>query len=281
MSGSASDAAGALVRSLRHHDQADQDRRRRAEHGGDDEMRRRIRDQRRQQRGVEHQHGAGDAGHAAGHHQKQFAARQLRQIGADEQRRLDHAEKDVGGGREPDRAADAERALQQPRHAAHDRRQHAPVEQQRRQHAHDQNDRQRLKRQDEIRARRLEVERQRAAAEIAEHEGGAGARRRRDRVDGVVDGAERLCHRRQLDQHQRGDDGDGKADRHLPERDRAAVFAERPGDRQQRQHAERRLQLQHDPKAPSRDYGSGRLQAQCRAAIQVRPLTREEGSATA
>ena len=212
-------------------------------------MRRRVRDQRREQGGVEHQHGAGDAGHAAGHHQEQFAAGELRQIGADEQRRLDHAEKDIGGGRQPHRAADAERALQQPRHAAHDRRQHAPVEQQRRQHAHDQHDRQRLKRQDEIRARRLEIERQRAAAEIAEHEGGAGARGRRDRVDGVVDGAERLRHRRQLEQHQRGDDGDGKADRRLPQRDRAAVFAKRPCDRQQRQHAERRLQLQHESPA--------------------------------
>ena len=212
-------------------------------------MRRRIRDQRREERGVEHQHGAGDAGHAAGHHQEQFAAGELRQIGADEQRRLDHAEKDIGRGRQADRAADAERALQQPCHAAHDRRQDTPVEQQRRQNAHDQHDRQRLKRQDEIRARRLEVERQRAAAEIAEHEGSAGARRRRDRVDGVVDRAERPCHRRQLEQHQRGDDGDGQANRHLPQRNRAAVLAERPCDRQQRQHAKRRLQLQHESPA--------------------------------
>ena len=60
-----------------------------------------------EQRGIEHLHGAGDAGHTAGHHQKQFAARHLRQIGPHEQRRLDHAEEDVGGGREPDRAADA------------------------------------------------------------------------------------------------------------------------------------------------------------------------------
>jgi len=94
-----------------------------------------------------------------------------------------------------------------------------------------------------------------ATAEIAEHErrtraGGGG-----DRADGIVDGAERFCDRRQLDQHQRGRDSDGKADSDLPDRDGAAVFAKRPGDRQQRQHAERRLQLQHDPKAPSCDYG--------------------------
>ena len=93
---------------------------------------------------VEHQHGAGDAGHAAGHHDEQFAARELREIGPDEQRRLDMADEDVGGGREPDRAADAERALERPGEAAHDRRQDAPVEQQRGQHAHHQHDRQRL-----------------------------------------------------------------------------------------------------------------------------------------
>ena len=49
--------------------------------------------------GVDHQHGAGDAGHAAGHHDEQLAAGEARQIGPDEQRRLDHAEEDVGGGR--------------------------------------------------------------------------------------------------------------------------------------------------------------------------------------
>ena len=159
----------------------------------------------------------------------------------------------------PDRAADAERAFQKPRHAAHDRRQHPPVEQQRGQHAHHQDDRQRLKRQDEIRTGRLEIEGQRAAAEIAEHEGGAGAGRGRNGVDGVVDGAEGAGHQRQLDQHQRGDERDRKSDRRLPPRHRAAVFAERPRHRQQRQHAERRLQLQHDPKAPSGDYDSGGL----------------------
>ena len=205
MSGSSSLGAGVPLAGLRHHDQADQDRRGRAEHRGDDEMRRGIGDQRRQQGGVEHQHGAGDAGHAAGHHQKQFAARQLRQIRPDEQRRFHHAEKDVGRGRQPDRAADAERALQQPRHAAHDRRQDAPVEQQRGQHAHDQHDRQRLKRQNEIGAGRLEVERQRAAAEIAEHEGGAGARGRRDRADGFVDDAEGVRDQRQFYQDDGGE----------------------------------------------------------------------------
>ena len=249
MSGSLKRAAGALAAGFRHHDQADQDRRRRCQHRGDHEMRGGIRDQRRQQRGVEHQHGAGDPGHAAGHHQKQFAARQLRQIRPDEQRRFHHAEKNIGGGGQPDRAADAERALQQPRHAAHDRRQDAPVEQQRGQHAHHQHDGQRLKRQDEIGAGRLEVERQRAAAEIAEHERRARARGGGDRADGVVDDGKGVRDEGQFYQRERGEEGDGKADRRLLQRHRAAVLTDRPRDREQRQYAERRLQLLHP--APS------------------------------
>ena len=74
----------------------------------------------------------------------------------------------------------------------------------------------RLKRQDEIRARRLQVERQRGAAEIAEHEGGACAGGRGNRADGVVDDAERLRDERQLDQRDRGEDGDHQTDRGLP-----------------------------------------------------------------
>src|SRR5579871_4822629 len=47
---------------------------------------------RRQNGGVEHEHGAGDAGHAAGHHHEHFAARQFGEIRPDEQRRLDLAD---------------------------------------------------------------------------------------------------------------------------------------------------------------------------------------------
>ena len=251
MSGSFKFATGALAARLRHHDQADQDRRRRSQHRGDHEMRGGIGDQRRQQRGVEHQHGAGDPGHAAGHHQKQFATRQLRQIRADEQWRFHHAEKYIGGGGKSDRAADPKRTLQQPCHAAHDRRQDAPVEQQRGQHAHHQHYGERLKRQDEIGSGRLEVERQRAAAEIAEHEGSACARGGGDGADGIVDDGKGVRDERQFDQRERGEEGDGKADCGLSQRNSATVLADRPGDREQRQHAERRLQLLHPAPPPS------------------------------
>jgi hypothetical protein len=85
-----------------------------SEHGGDQEMPGDIRHQRAQDSGIEHQHGARDAGHAAGHHNEELRARQLCEIGPDEQRRLDHADEDVGCGREADRAANAKCALQRP-----------------------------------------------------------------------------------------------------------------------------------------------------------------------
>ena len=44
-----------------------------------------IGDQRPEHGGIEHEHGAGDAGHAAGHHDEQLAAGELRQIRLDEQ----------------------------------------------------------------------------------------------------------------------------------------------------------------------------------------------------
>jgi hypothetical protein len=216
MSGSAR-SPPVLVLPVSGTDQADQDRGGRAQHRGNDKMRRGIRNQGRQQGRVQHQHRAGDSGHAAGHHQEQFAARQLRQIGPDEEGRFHHAEKDVGRGGQPDRAADAQRAFQQPGHAAHHRRQHAPIEQKRREHAHDKHDRQRLKRQDKVGAGRLEVERQRAAAEIAEHERGAGARGGRNRADGVVDDAKTARDHRKLEQRHRGQDRDQKPHGGLPQ----------------------------------------------------------------
>ena len=51
----------------------------------------------------------------------------------------------------------------------------------------------------------------------------------------VIDGAERVRDERQFCQRHRGEKGDGQADRGLPWRDRTAVLAECPGDRQQRE----------------------------------------------
>jgi hypothetical protein len=151
------------------------------------------------------------------------------------------SEEDIGGRGKAHRAADAERALQQPGHAAHHRRQHPPVEQQRGQHAHDQHDGQRLERQNKIRAGHFRIERQRSPAEIAEHEGGAGARGRRNGADRVVDHAKGMAHERQFYQHDRGQDSYDQADRRLSQRYRAAVLAKCPGQRQQGDNTEPRL----------------------------------------
>ena len=138
----------------------------------------------------------------------------LREIRPDEQRRFDMADEDVGGGREPDRAADAHRAVEREGEALDDRRQDAPVEQQGRQHAHQQHDRQRVERQHEVLAGEFQLERQCAAADIAEHEGGAGAARRGDGVDRGVQRGEGARDRRHL-QKQRGQhDRDDEADQH-------------------------------------------------------------------
>ena len=81
-------------------------------------------------RGVEHHHRAGDPGHAAAHQREQFAAREPHQIGADQQRRLDMADKDMHRRAEAQRPADPDRAAQHPGEDLDDALQHAPIEQQ-------------------------------------------------------------------------------------------------------------------------------------------------------
>ena len=194
---------------------------------------------------IEHQHGAGDAGHAGRHHHEQFAARQLAEIGPDAKRRLDHAEEDIGGGGQPDRAADAKEALQHNAKAAHDRRQDAPIERERGEHAHHQHHRQGLQGEDEIGAWRLQFERQGSAAEIAENEGGAGTRRRRDTVDGVADHRKAGLELRNLEKQQGEHEGQGDPGRDLPKRHGAAVLAHCKGERQENKHADGRLEALH------------------------------------
>ena len=68
--------------------------------------------------GVDHHHRAGDARHAAGHQREQLAALHAREIGAHQQRRLDHADEDVHRRAQRQRAADAQAPPQQPGEAA-------------------------------------------------------------------------------------------------------------------------------------------------------------------
>ena len=49
---------------------------------------------------VNHHHGSRDASHTARHHDKELAARHLREIRPDEERGLDHADENVGRRRQ-------------------------------------------------------------------------------------------------------------------------------------------------------------------------------------
>ena len=235
-------ARGAAILGVRHHDLADDDRGRRAEHRCDQDVAERVGDDRAQYGRVDDHDRAGDAGHAPGHDDEQLAAAEPREIGAHEQRRLDHADEDIGGGGDADRAAHAHRAPEPPRKGAHHRRQDAPVEQQRRQDAHDQNDRQSLEREHELAAGKFRLERQRAAADIAEHEGGAGAGRRRDGLHHLVESGEGAAYRLHLEQQQRQRDGDAETDGDAPRRNGAAVLADKPRNRDHRRNADQRAQ---------------------------------------
>ena len=194
---------------------------------------------------IKHEHRSRYSGHAAGHHHEHFRARQFCQIRPDEQRRLDLADENIGRRRQPHRAADVERLFQHPRKAAHDRRHDAPIEQQRRQHAHHQHDGQRLKAENEVGARRLELERQRPAADIAEHERRAGPGRGGDGIDRVIDQREHHLDLRHLEHDEREEEGDAEPDAGLPPIHRAAVLADEPGEGEDGEDAEGGLEVEH------------------------------------
>jgi hypothetical protein len=108
------------------------------------------------------------------------------QVGADQQRRLDMADKDVHRRAEAERPADADGPPQHPGERLHDALQHPPVEQERRQRADDQHHRQGAKREDEAAAGLGLGKGQFGAAEIAEDKAGAGLGRLLQRLDRLV-----------------------------------------------------------------------------------------------
>ena len=63
---------------------------------------------------VERQYGSGDRCHAGGHGGEQRAARHGGKIGADQQRRIDHADEDVGRRRGAERPADVKATFVSP-----------------------------------------------------------------------------------------------------------------------------------------------------------------------
>ena len=129
-------------------------------------------------------HGPGDARHAHCHRGEQGTAAHRLDVGADQQRRFDHAEKNIGSRRRAERTTDAQCALQRPTEAFDDFLQNAPMIEQSRQHAHEEDQRQGAKSQDEGIFRCDHPERRWTARNVAEHELQALFRRglqRRDR----------------------------------------------------------------------------------------------------
>ena len=179
----------------------------------------------------------------------------LREIRPDEERRLHIADEDIGRGRQADRAADTERALEHKGKSAHDGRQDFPVEQERREHAHHQHDGQAVEGEHELAAGSFRIEGQRAAAEIAEHEGSASLGRRRHGIDRAVDRRHRAAHRRDFQEDDRQRDGEREADRHAPPGHGIALLADDVSQRQQRDDAESGLKLQHGTHQPVKPAG--------------------------
>ena len=124
------------------------------------------------------------------------------------------------------------------------------MEHQRGEHAHHQHHRQRLQREHELGARRLELEGQRAAAEIAEHERGAGPGRHGDGVDRIADHGERRLQLRDLEHQHCKYEGDRKPGGGLAPRHQAAVLADDEGERQQSEYADDRLNVLHAAPVP-------------------------------
>jgi hypothetical protein len=155
------------------------------------------------------------------------------QVGADQQRRLDMADKDVHRRAEAERPADPDGAPQHPGKSLHDQLQDAPVEQQRRQGADHQHHRQRLEREDKAGTRLGLDKRQIAPAEIAENKAGASVGRLLQRLDALVQQQEHGRCRREFEKQQ----GEAELQQHAgdddPPRHAKPVLADRPGDEQQ------------------------------------------------
>ena len=73
----------------------------------------RAREARLKQARVKRQHGAGHGRHSGGHGGEKRATAHALQIGPDEERRLNHADEDVGGSRGAKRPAYPEGALEE------------------------------------------------------------------------------------------------------------------------------------------------------------------------
>jgi hypothetical protein len=239
-----------LARFRRDHEQRDRDRRGGGDDRRDQDVRERVRHRAGEERRVEHHDRPGDRRHAAGHRDEELRAAHRGDVGAHDERRFDHADEDVCRRRQADGPADAHRAHEQPREPAHEPRQDPPVEQQRRERAHDQHERQRAEREDERGGLGLLLERQRRAAEVAEHERGACPGRAVARADRAVEPKEELGEERHLERERRERERERHAGEHRAPWNRAPPLGDEARERVQREEAEQALDRETHP--PSR-----------------------------
>lgn len=188
-----------------------------------------VRDDRTDETGIEHHDRAGDGRHAAGHESEQRRAGHAGQIGPDQQRRLGHADEDIGGGAQPQRSARAQGAAQQPGESAHQQRQDAPVKEQGRERADDQDQRQGAEGEHEAVMGIERLEGRGGPAEIAEDQLGAGLGGLLHRQHQPVQAQKERLDRWQFQQRQRQqklecESRDDEARTHG-----AAVLAQQPG----------------------------------------------------
>jgi len=178
---------------------------------------------------IENEHRAGNAREADRHHHEKLGPRQPFEIGTDQERALDHPDEHGGGGGEPHRAAEPHAPLQQERKAPRHPAEHAPVPEQRRKRRHDEDERQRLEAEHEGARGILDLEGRGPAADIAEDEARAGARRRRQRIDRIVEREKAGLRDGDFEKQKRNRDLERDSDGNLPQRKSRPFFADEPG----------------------------------------------------
>ncbi len=198
---------------------------------------------------VEDHDGAGDVGHAAAHRDEQFAAREPIEIGPDQQRRFQHAQKNIGRRAESDGAADAHGFLQHPGKGPDHERQDFPVEKERGEGADDQDQRQRLEGKNERRSRIGLRKGKLPASQIAEGEGGARGCGFFEDGDSPVQQLKEIAEERNFEQGQRQDELNHKTRDDDGVTDGTPVLADQPGEARQKKDSGNALQV-HVPDLP-------------------------------
>ncbi len=193
--------------------------------------------------GIEDHDRAGDIGHAAAHRDEQFAAREPVEVGPDQQRRLHHAQENIGRRAESDGAPDAHGFLEQPGKGPDHERQDFPVEEKRREGAHDQDQRQRLEGKNKGRSGIGFRKGQLPASQIAEGEGCPRGRGIRENVDPLVEQDKKIPEEGDFEQDQRQRELDDKTGDDDGIADGTSVFADQPGDARQEDDSDNALQV--------------------------------------